>query len=380
MITEEQIGRILRLTGDGLPVLSLYVRVPDEPDLAEVRTRANSLLSEARTFGADHSVERNARLSVRSDVSRIEEYLEGWQEWRPGGLAFFCCSGHDFFEAVELPRAVHDRIVLDETPWVRSLLAVLDQYRRMCVVTLERGTATVWALYQDELREITQCRDQTRVPRRVPALEEEQAHHKAEGLTRRHFRRVVELLDDRFREVGFDLLAVGGHPHELPEFIGLLPRHLRELVAGTFPLDPHATGGTARVHDHALEILQEHISTQQRQRVAEVLETAAAGGRAALGVEDCLWAAVLAAIDSLLVEDGVVRPGVVCDNCGAWMALEGEECPQCGHQLRHTVDVLDELVERVIDEGGSIVNVTVPTDLTKYTVGASLRFALPPAP
>jgi tRNA(Ile2) C34 agmatinyltransferase TiaS len=91
-------------------------------------------------------------------------------------------------------------------------------------------------------------------------------------------------------------------------------------------------------------------------------------------------AAVLAAIDAPLVEDGVVMPGVVCDNCGVWMALEGEECPQCGHQLRHTVDVLDELVGRAIAEGGSIVDVTAPTDLTNYTVGASLRFPLPPAP
>jgi tRNA(Ile2) C34 agmatinyltransferase TiaS len=89
---------------------------------------------------------------------------------------------------------------------------------------------------------------------------------------------------------------------------------------------------------------------------------------------------VLAAIDALLVEDGVVTPEVVCDNCRAWMALEGEKCPQCGHQPRHTVDVVDELVEKVIDEGGSIIDVTVPTDLTKYTVGASLRFPLPPAP
>jgi peptide chain release factor subunit 1 len=62
------------------------------------------------------------------------------------------------------------------------------------------------------------------------------------------------------------------------------------------------------------------------------------------------------------------------------MALEGEDCPQCGHQLRHTVDVIDELVQKVIDEGGSIVNVTVPTDLTNHTVAAALRFPLPPAP
>jgi peptide chain release factor subunit 1 len=40
--------------------------------------------------------------------------------------------------------------------------------------------------------------------------------------------------------------------------------------------------------------------------------------------------------------------------------------------------VIDELVERVIDEGGSIEHVEVDTALESHLVGAMLRFALPP--
>jgi peptide chain release factor subunit 1 len=158
MITEEQVRHIHRLDGHGLPIVSLYAKVPPERDQAELHTRVNSLLPEVRAMGTDHAADRPARLSVRSDVERILEYVDTWPVW-PGTLAFFSCSGEGVFEVVSLPRPVRDRIVVDDTPWVRSLVAVLAEYHRVCVVLLKRGEASLWELYQDELREIRQRRE-----------------------------------------------------------------------------------------------------------------------------------------------------------------------------------------------------------------------------
>jgi peptide chain release factor subunit 1 len=113
--------------------------------------------------------------------------------------------------------------------------------------------------------------------------------------------------------------------------------------------------------------------------VDEVLARAAAGGLAAVGLEACLWAGSVTAIDTLYVQDGAVFPGVVCDESG-WFATAGERCPLCGGELRSTPDVIDELVEAVIDEGGSIRHVRAETKLREHVAAAVLRFALPPAP
>lgn len=48
--------------------------------------------------------------------------------------------------------------------------------------------------------------------------------------------------------------------------------------------------------------------------------------------------------------------------------------------MRQTSDIIDELVEAVVDEGGSIEHVQADTELKKHVVGALLRFPLPPAP
>jgi peptide chain release factor subunit 1 len=248
----------------------------------------------------------------------------------------------------------------------------------MCVVFIERGEARLFELYQDEMREVLTHRDRTLRAKHMPAFIEARLRNKAEELTKRHFRDVIATLDRVFRTEGFDMLAIGGQRHEIPRFTDLLPLHLRDRVAGTFPVDKHPTG-TEHIRRCAMTIMQEHEHDQQRRRVAEVVEGVAIGGRSALGIDDCLWAGVLAAVDALLVEDGAVAPGVVCDNC-SWMAVNGTQCPQCGRDLRPVPDILDELVEAVIEEGGSVTHVQVPTELSKHLVGAVLRFVLAPRP
>jgi peptide chain release factor subunit 1 len=110
-----------------------------------------------------------------------------------------------------------------------------------------------------------------------------------------------------------------------------------------------------------------------------VLEAVASGGLAVAGLEPCLWAGSLAAVRALLVQDGAVASGVVCDASG-WFATTGETCPLCGGPTRRTPDVIDELVEAVIDKGGSIHHVRADTELREQLTAARLRFALPPIP
>ena len=91
---------------------------------------------------------------------------------------------------------------------------------------------------------------------------------------------------------------------------------------------------------------------QDQRLVAHVLELAAAGGLAAVGPEDCLWAGSMSAIDTLLVRDGATLVGVVCDE-SRWLAASGDICPVCGKPTRYAPDVLDELAAAVIETGGS---------------------------
>ena len=184
------------------------------------------------------------------------------------------------------------------------------------------------------------------------------------------------MIDQLLRTDGYDVLVAGGHEHELPEFLRLLPHELRGRVAGTFSADP-AASPVAEIRGSADGIVRQYQRGQDERLVDQVLELAAAGGPAAIGLQDCLWAGSMSAIETLLVRDGAAVPGVVCDD-SRWLAASGELCPVCGSHTRHTPDVLDELAAAVIGTGGSARQIAADLMSEEHLAAAKLRFPPPP--
>jgi peptide chain release factor subunit 1 len=379
MLTAETIDRILRFDARDLPVTSLYVTVPAGPGSPkELHARVDSLLDQISAVAKDSSAEHDARLSVRADIERIKEAAEAGR-WRPHAVAVFACSGRDLYEEVPLPRQVRDKVVVGDTPYIRPMLAVLDEYHRAYVVVLDSASARIWEMYQDELREVDKFRDRhLRKSNYAAGMTEFRVRNRADELSKRHYRNVAGFLARAFRSGGFDLLVIGGHEYEVPAFTGFLPNELRSRVAGTFSIDP-ATEPVAKLRDEAGAVLRRYEDAEQRKLVSEVLDKLAAGGPAAVGLPDCLWAGSVAAVQTLLVRDGATAPGVVCEPSG-WLALSGQTCPLSGDPTRHTEDVIDDLAEAVIEEGGSVRHIDADDRLDEYTVAAELRFPLPPQP
>ncbi len=377
MLTAETVDRIVRFDGEDLPVLSLYVPVDIDPGNRErLAGRVSSLLDSIDALARDPSAEHAVRMSVRADMERIREAVVT-EHWRPGGMAIFACSGRDLYDKIPLPRRVRDRVMVDTRPYARPLLAVLDEYHRTCVAVVDKTSARFWEIYQDEMREAGKLRDPVlRKSNYAAGLAEDRVRNKADELTKRHYRTVVQQLEDLFRAGGFDLLIIGSHDVELPAFLDFLPRDLRSALAGTFSMDPDQPAA-AEVRRHADAILERHEQAGEQQLLGDVFEKLAAGGLAAAGLDDCLWAGSVAAIKILLALDGAAVPGVVCDQSG-WLARSGDICPFCGNPTRSAPDVIDELAEAVITEGGSVRHVSSDRRLAGPLVAASLRFPLPP--
>jgi peptide subunit release factor 1 (eRF1) len=373
MITSETVNRIIQFHGDGMPVVSLYVPIDPGISQSDVHSRVTSLVDEIDGLAKDRDLQHEPRLSLRGDIERIKERMSE-EVWQPKGLAVFSSSGRGLYEEVSLPRAVRGRIVVDEAAFVRPMLAVLDEYHRTCVVLVDKEWARAWELYQDEMRELTRFKD------RLGKFDDYAGGDVArirDELSKRHYRRVVQVLDELFRTERYDLLIIGGHGFEIPAFLEFLSHDLRDRLAGSFSIDP-PTATAAEIRAGADAVLQRYENDQEQQAVAQVLDRAAAGGLAATGVPACLWAGSVAAIQTLLVQEGATAAGVVCDDSG-WLALAGDTCPLCGKATRHTPDVIDELVQAVIDEGGSIEHVEADTPLKEQALAAALRFPLPPA-
>jgi peptide chain release factor subunit 1 len=332
MTNTECVRRVTTFRADGYPVVSMYVGIPrDSGHRPDLRTRVGNLLHQIRPLAGDASLPRAARLSIRADLGRIESAL-GRGRWRPGAIAIFACSGRGLFEEVALPRSVRDRIMVDASPWLRPMTAVLDEYPRCGVVLADRGATRVWELSRGEVRE---CPPGT-------------------GLA------------------GFDVLVVAGR--EPKAFAAKLPAHVARLVGAAFTVDP-AAATVDDVRRYAEPVAEHYDRELQRRRVAEVFDASAAGGLAALGLDQCLGAGSVGAVRTLVVEHDASATGVVCEACG-WLGLHGDTCAACECPVRQSLDVIDELVESVVDQGGSVRRIRVETPLAGWVAAATLKFPL----
>ena len=379
MLTAETVDRIVQFSGRDLPVTSVYARVDADPGRREdLQSRMSSMLDQIRPLAKNGSLGHEARLSVRADIARIKTALAE-ERWKPGAIAIFSCSGRDLYEEVALPQAVRDRVLVDAAPYVRPMLTVLDEVHRACVVLVDKDSACVWEVYQDEMRELENIRGQAlRRSGYTDRLNEYRGRNKADELTKRHYRNVARVLDDLFRPGEFDLLIIGGHDYEVPAFTEFLSPGLRSVIAGTFCVDPGAAG-LAAIRDHADEILARYERDAGQRLVADLEDRVVAGGLAAAGLGTCLWAGSVAAVQTLAVLDGTQEPGVVCDH-SRWLGLSGDTCPLCGRPTRKSPDVIAELAEVVAAEGGAIRHVAGSDWLADYEVAAALRFQPPPPP
>ena len=376
MITAETVNGIVRFQANGLPVVSLYSRVDPGASRREVRARVDSLLDQIRPLANDRDLDHRNRVSARTDIERIKDALDS-ERWPPGTIAIFSCPGSGLYEEIPLPRRVREQVMVDKTPLVRPMLAVLGEYPRACVLVVNREAAPIWEMYQDEMREVQTVTDPLRKAGNTgESRPEDRIQNRVDEQAKRHFRRAASVIDQLLRSDGYDILVVGGHEYELGEFVRLLPDELRGRVAGTFSADPSATP-VAEIRGSAEGVMRRYQHEQDERLVGHVLELAAAGGLAAVGTEDCLWSGSLSAIDTLLVRDGATLVGVVCDE-SRWLAASGDICPVCGKPTRYAPDVLDELAAAVIETGGSARQIAADLMPDQYPTVAQLRFPPPP--
>lgn len=377
MVDPDVVDRLLHFTGSDALVLSVYVSVPADPgEIRGVEARFSSLLNPARDMVNSDELSHNERESLRHDVERVLAVGRRARELLGHTVAVFACQAGDLYEELVLPRRVRDRAVVDTTPYLRPLLAVLDESHRYCVAVVDKEHAWIYEFFMGDLEDASRVRGRVlRQPNFAggwQGYQEHRVHDRAEQLVRRHFRETADRIDELVRRTDVELLIVGGHEETVTEFLPHLPHHLQPRVAGRFTIDP-ATMSPGHVREHADQVVDVYERDEERRLVDEALERSAAGGLGATGLEWCLMAVNEHAVQLLLVHDDEQSPGRACDNCG-WLGLEGEECPVCGRSTRKAPDVIDEMSATVLDTSGRVEHVYADTPLARHGVAGLLRF------
>jgi len=262
-------------------------------------------------------------------------------------------------------------------PYLRPLLDVLDEYERYVVALVDKEKARLFMVYLGEIVE------QEFVEDLVPGKHEQggwsqanyQRHHAAHVFW--HLRRVAEELSALLWRKPFDRLVLAGPPEATAELRRLLPRRLRERLAGTFPAEIFAPPSEILAKTREIEREAERVAEE---RLIDDLLDAVFVGRGVRGLAPTLRAISRGAVHRLIVTDAAGPPGAECPACGLLIAECTISCPECGGTPRRLDDVVERAVERTLNEGGLVETVHGPASdrLSREGegIGAFLRFQL----
>ncbi|MDH3261052.1 MAG: hypothetical protein OEM81_02325 [Acidimicrobiia bacterium] len=373
-----QVDRIRQFTNSTFPVLSVYVnRVGNPRNRTSMSARLSELLRPIRELVESAELSHEAAMSLRSDVKNVQNLADRIDADPAQAIAIFSCHGADWSEYLSLNKPVWDVARVGNRAYLRPLRVAETEFRSAAVI-FEPRRSVLFIKSGDVFREYGEVVEEAVRKSNYGGFggyEERGVRSHADAVAQRHFKETADLVFRLFQEEGFDFLFLGGHQEGIDEGSKLLHPYVKARVAGSFVIDTH-TMTPALIRDHVVGLEEAAVAAYEAKQVRELLDTAGAGGSAALGMADVLTAVNARAIDRLIVSGSFTKEGAVCESCG-WLSRNGASCLVCGSGTRRVDDLVDEIIEATIGERGEVLQVSIASALDQNAIGALLRFPLP---
>jgi len=370
MLTRADVEKLLSIREVGPSVLSLYLRVPlDQPALRGLPARVDDLLARAGRGGSDDREVQQAQDEDRHMARRSLEIHA--RDWLGHTVAIFACGQQQLAETFVLPGTLPERAVFATRPHVRPLLLALDRSPGYYLAIVDQQHAWVLRVSGERIDTMTRLAAEG-VPSRGfggwYGLEAHRVHDRVIELARHHQRDTARVLRQIMSAGRPELLVLGGHDDEIPQFLAMLTGDQRARFAGSFAADPHHLTA-ARARHLADEVVGHWIEAGEQRLVAQVRQEP--GRLTAIGLQPCLDAVNQRAVQLLIVpEDGMI-PGFTCQRC-AMLSTTGTDCPDWGAAALAVPDLIEEMAVTAIEDGAQVEAVDDPPG----GIAARLRFPL----
>lgn len=371
MITEEQLTQLKECDG-GAPVLSAYINIP--PGLQPERAYITTFRTLAQGVRDRLPVPRQA--AFESVAQTFETWLESEPPQGRAAVAFGC-QETGLWQASFLPFPVVDHVAFEERPHLTPLLDLLDEHERYAVVIVDKEQSRFLSVRLGEIESDQRFEADIEEPESHTGWDDGKYDQQYEGHVQQHLKRVAERLERFFARRSFRRLLLGGPVVPVTGLKALLSPPLAATLAGTFNVDIDMS--QSEILERTVPVIKQAKREEETQLVSTVIDRGGPNGRGIWGISDTLRAVWNAAVDTLVVAEGLRVPGGECTNCGRLEAGNVVACPVCQGAARPVDDVVAWAVARTLQQAGSveIVHADAATLLLAEGegLGATMRFA-----
>jgi hypothetical protein len=361
----------------GSPVLSIYLDTDQSREINIERgfeVVLKDMLREIR-----QKLDKEARAEFDDDAERVRQFVEEYRDVKRG-LVLFCDASENLLWTRQLNVRVRNGARWEDTPYVRTLIEVLDEYERYALVLTDRQQARLFTIFLGELEEHGETEAQLDVKHiNAPGMDHLESQmtiqHKADEHAHLHLKNVAELTARLAKTHEFERLILAGTLEVTSELLALLPKALIEKVVRQISLPVKASH--ALVLEEALKVEYEVEREREEELVKQLIDAAQKHEKAVFDLNPTVRAIQEQRVWQLVYADGFAPEGSQCGTCGALFAEEKTVCDYCGQPVKGVSDFIERAVERVLDMQGKVEQVLGPAAerLEQHgSVGAFLRY------
>ncbi|MGQ9473404.1 MAG: baeRF10 domain-containing protein [Candidatus Caldatribacteriaceae bacterium] len=380
MIIVDDIRKIREFNPAKGLVTSFYLNVdPKRFSSQQFLAVARALLKEKLDSSRGKITEESWH-EMEKDFARIEYFLRNELviRGRTRGLAIVASGKNDFFQVYRLTQPVYSQIIVGPSPFIRPLLSVFDEHRRLMLVVLDHREARFFEVYMGEILEHEGYHSETRGKVKEGGwygLEERKIARRIENQVFRHYKDVADILLEHFRLRHFEYLFVGVKEEEYPLLVNFLHTYLRKVVRGRLHLNPKDPINT--IIAEALRVERVVEEEEDQAILASLQEIMANKGLAAVGLANVLEVVNRGACQTLLVDNTYCQKGFVCPSCG-FLSLESRSCAICGENVIPVDNLIERVIAEVLWQNGEVKYImnTSPGLKEIEHIGAFLRFKI----
>ena len=351
----------------------IYLSVYMKSSSAEELDASRSFIA-SRFKAMDKSLPADdLRQPFRSTMSLVEEAMASlpWKGER--SRVIFACGPLSFLHVYRLGLEVEPLVVLDTSPFLLPLARLRDDYEDYGILLLNSQEARLFTIRSRLLEEKSQSS--------IDLMNK----HKKGGWSQMRYSRLrkgaiksflAEVVEDLARLEGLENmrgLVIAGPGEAKIELMEMLSPQIKERVMGL--LDVSMGVKPADLVEMGDRLALDKERSLSRERAAELRSAVLRGQLYATGADKVRDALQQGRVKSLLLLDGFLIPGWICESCQHFQeGSQPESCPSCNGRTSR-VNILEELYELAQRTGAEVEFVEEDEFLRSLGgVGAILRY------
>ena len=356
-VDTHEVKELVDFAPEGFLVTSFFLNVDatefPSPDL--LRTSFDSLIHEAedKRKEVEANLSHEAVESLRSDLEKIRSFMdEDLDRQDTKGVAIISCSGQDFWQVIQMPFPVQNRVEFRQHPVVSPIAIFLSNTKVTAILVTDRQHARIFTMKEGDVREWTDFEDYVPQKSAQGGWSQQRYQRRSDNWARHHVDKAAELALRLLQNYPFDWLVLGTEVQVEADIKSDMHPYLKDRVIGEIHVRVDADA--AEIVEQARQVRDEAQGRLVDERIEQIQEYAGANGRGTIGLEATLQALNEQKVHILLVQEGYSAPGSVCPNCGLLLASRPDTCPACSEHPTPVDDIVDNAIQKAYEDGSEV--------------------------